>query len=417
MNFRLLKRTSWVLAGALVLVACSSSSKSASTSPTTSSSSQQSTAPSATSAAPTATGAAIVIGGVCSCTSPLGNTSDSFEPYKAWVNTVNAAGGINGHPVKFTFIDDKSNPALSVAGVHTLIQNDHAIAIVDATGVDQGWASYVESANVPVVGSGTSSNTFFTSPDFYPEGQTMDSVIFSQVAVAKSAGSNSVGVMYCAEAPTCLAAVTPFKQAGQKLGVAVPVSLKISAASPSYTAQCVASQQAGANGMSVLQEFSVVDKVITDCTKQGYHPVWVADGLDLAPSWTSTPGGLYANVTNVPYFASLPSITTMNAAFDKYYPNMRTSANYNEIYLSLWASGLLFADAAKAGGLGANGTTPTSAQLVKGLTSLKGDTLQGMASPLTFPAGQPHPVDCWFSSLSKDGKQQLPNGTKVTCAS
>ena len=292
MNFRLLKRTSWVLAGALVLVACSSSSKSASTSPTTSSSSQQSTAPSApsaTSAAPTATGAAIVIGGVCSCTSPLGNTSDSFEPYKAWVNTVNAAGGINGHPVKFTFIDDKNNPALSVAAVHTLIQNDHAIAIVDASGLDQGWAPYVESVNVPVVGSGTSSNTFFTSPDFYPEGQTMDSVIFSQVAVGKAAGSNSVGVMYCAEAPTCLAAVTPFKQAGQKLGVAVPVSLKISAASPSYTAQCVASQQAGANGMSVLQEFSVVDKVITDCTKQGYHPVWIADGLDLAPSWTRHP--------------------------------------------------------------------------------------------------------------------------------
>jgi branched-chain amino acid transport system substrate-binding protein len=298
-----------------------------------------------------------------------------------------------------------------------LIQTDHAIAIVDATGVDAGWAPYVQALQVPVVGSGTSSVAFNTNPDFYPEGQTMDSVIYSQVAVAKAAGTKSVGVMYCAEAPTCEEAVTPFKQAGQKQGMAVPVALKIAAATPTFAAACLASQQAGAQAMSVLQEFSVVDKVISDCTKQGYHAVWVADGLDLAPSWVSTPGGLYANVTNVPYFASLPSITTMNAAFDKYYPGMRTSANYNEIYLSLWASGILFADAAQAGGLGANGSTPTSAQLVKGLTSLHGDTLQGMASPLTFPAGQPHPVDCWFSSLSKDGKQQLPNGTNVTCAS
>ena len=229
------------------------------------------------------------------CTSPLGNTSDASSAYKAWVDTVNAAGGINGHPVKFTYHSmTKSNPGLSVADVKTLIENDHAIAIVDASSVDQGWASYVESKNVPVVGSGNSSNPFFQSPDFYPEGQTMDSVIYSQVAVGKSAGAKSVGVMYCAEAPTCAAAVSPFKQAGQKLGVAVPVSLKISASQPNYTAACLSSQQAHTNGMSVLQAFAAVDKVITDCTKQGYHPIWVADGLDLAPSFANVPGGLYA---------------------------------------------------------------------------------------------------------------------------
>ena len=123
----------------------------------------------------------------------------------------------------------------------------------------------------------------------------------------------------------------------------------------------------------VLQAFAAVNKVITDCTKQGYHPIWVADGLDLAPSFANIPGGLYLNVTNVPYFANMPAITTMNAAFDKYYPGMRKSPNYNEGSMPrMWASGLLFADAAKAGGLGANGSTPTSAQLVKGLTSLQG---------------------------------------------
>ena len=105
MNLRLLKRTSFVLAAALVLAACSSSSKNSSSSPTTAAPSSPTTAApssqSSTSSAATPTGSPIVIGGVCDCTSPFGNIAEDFEPYRAWVNYVNASGGINGHPVKF----------------------------------------------------------------------------------------------------------------------------------------------------------------------------------------------------------------------------------------------------------------------------------------------------------------------------
>jgi branched-chain amino acid transport system substrate-binding protein len=59
---------------------------------------------------------------------------------------------------------------------------------------------------------------------------------------------------------------------------------------------------------------------------------------------------------------------------------------------------------------GANGTTPTAADLVKGLQSLKGDTLDGWAPPLTFAAHQPHPVDCWFTTEVKNGQFQMPIG-------
>ena len=81
----------------------------------------------------------------------------------------------------------------------------------------------------------------------------------------------------------------------------------------------------------------------------------------------------------------------------------------------MWDSGLLFADAANAGGLGANGSAPTSAQLIKGLQSLHGDTLDAAAPPLTFTAGQPRPVDCWFEALMKNGKSSLPSDTQTVC--
>ena len=153
-------------------------------------------------------------------------------PTRPGSDTVNAPGGINGHPVKFIWIDDKSNPGLSVTAVHTLVQTDHAIAIVDATNLDQGWASYVQSANVPVVGSGNSTTPFFTNPDFYSEGQTKDAVLYSIVAVAKSAGAKNVGLIYCAEAVQCQEGVAPFKQVGKAVGVPSRCRLEISASHP-----------------------------------------------------------------------------------------------------------------------------------------------------------------------------------------
>ena len=77
---------------------------------------------------------------------PPGNFPNEFDAYRAWVDTVNGSGGISGHPVKFVSIDDHGNPGDSESAVKTLIQSDHAIAIVDLTNDDEGWASYVQSA-------------------------------------------------------------------------------------------------------------------------------------------------------------------------------------------------------------------------------------------------------------------------------
>ncbi len=402
-----------LIGAALAVAACSSSSKTGSGSAPTS---QAPTGSAATGPAATvATGSPIVVGGVCSCTGPLGNFPNEFDAYRAWVDTVNGSGGISGHPVKFVSIDDHGNPGDSESAVKTLIQSDHAIAIVDLTNDDEGWASYVQSANVPVVGAGNSSTPFFTNPDFYPEGQTEDALFASIIDAAKSAGATNLELIYCAEAVQCQEGISPLKQTGQKLGLPVTIASEVSASAPSYAAQCVTAQQAHVTGVFVADIFTVVSKVAANCAQQGYHPKYIVDGLDLAPNFTSVSGDLYAPVSDLPYFANTPATQAMNAAFDKYYPGLRKSSDFNEQFAGLWISGLLLQDAAKAGGLGANGSTPTSAQLTTGLQSLKGDTLGGLAPPLTFAAGQAHPVHCWFSSAMHNGLFSLPNGTTTTC--
>jgi branched-chain amino acid transport system substrate-binding protein len=81
-----------------------------------------------------------------------------------------------------------------------------------------------------------------------------------------------------------------------------------------------------------------------------------------------------------------------------------------------WGSGVLLQHAAQAGGL-TTSDTPSAAEVIKGLELLHGDTLNGWSPPLTFTAGQPHSVDCWFTLQVKNGNASLIDGGKTTCES
>jgi branched-chain amino acid transport system substrate-binding protein len=39
-----------------------------------------------------------------------------------------------------------------------------------------------------------------------------------------------------------------------------------------------------------------------------------------------------------------------------------------------------------------------------------------MAPPLTFTAGQPHTIDCWFTGKVINGTPSMVNNGQVTCS-
>jgi branched-chain amino acid transport system substrate-binding protein len=414
------------LAAAIVVAACSSSSSTGSTSNTASStatagsattSSASSTATGSSSAA--ASGSPINVGIICDCTGAFaGVLAVGAKVYQAWANTVNAAGGINGHPVKTILVDDQSNPGNSLTDVEKLVKQDHVVALVDLSDLDETWASFIKAQNVPVIGANVTEAPFYTNSDFYAEGATEDSLFPGVIDAAKTAGATSIGLLYCAEAVQCQEGVAPMKELATKMGLPLKYNGEVSATAPSYTAQCVAAQQAGVQALFIADIAAVAAKVAQNCSQQGYHPIYVVDGVILGPSFQTTPGlkdNLVGPIPDLPYYADSPENTKMNAAIDKYYPGLRTDANYSMAGPNAWTAGTLLEAAAEAGGLTAS-DTPTSAELVTGLTSLKGETLNGIAPSLTYAAGQAHPIDCWFTYQLKNGVYSMPNGTKQTCA-
>jgi branched-chain amino acid transport system substrate-binding protein len=361
------------------------------------------------------------VGFMCSCTGAFGAfIAPGEKVYKAWVNMVNASGGINGHTIDLVTEDDGSVPGNGVTDANSLLSQG-VVAIVDQSITTDAWASAVQAAKVPVVGSNSSEAPFATNSDFYPEGETDDILPVSYPLTGKAAGASKLAYFYCAEAASCAEGATAITAASKKVAVPVVYKASIAATAPNYTAQCVAAQQAHVDGLLNGDADIVYERVATDCSRQGYHPTYISSGESFDPSMLTTPGvkdNSWYESNNLPFFdSSNPQIQAMDAAVNKYYPGLVNKPILwsGDTSSEVWASGLLLMDAVKAGGLGPS-DTPSAAEIVKGLQSLKGDTLQGLAPPLTFVAGQPNPVHCWFTFRVQNGVPSMVNGGQVTCA-
>jgi branched-chain amino acid transport system substrate-binding protein len=315
------------------------------------------------------------------------------------------------------FEDDASVPGNSITDIQTLI-SDHVVAIADMSDFDETWASTIQAAHIPIVGVFPDNVPMYTNPDFYPIGQTNDSITYALAATAKAAGATNLGVMYCAEAVVCQQDVAPIKAAGQPLGVPVAYNAEVSATAPNYTAQCVAAQQQHVSAVIILDASSVDSRIGADCARQGYFPIYLIEGIGFSDIQLSAPGiknNLWGEYPNLPFWANTPAVSTMNAAIDKYYPALRGNTTlYTTLVSDSWVSGLVLAQAIQAGGLGPN-DTPSAAEVTTGLETLKGYTVDGLAPPLTYAAGKDHPVDCWFIGRVQNGATMLENNGQITC--
>jgi branched-chain amino acid transport system substrate-binding protein len=260
-----------VLAVAAVVAAVTSvgacSSNSSSSSATTWTAATASAGSGGTAAA--ASGSPVTVGVLCSCSGPFGTTvSQGYLVLQAWAKSVNAAGGLNGHPVTLVEKDNASVAGTALTNAQALV-SAKVDAIIDLDILDEVWEKPVSAAGIPVLGGNFSSPSYYSDPNWYPSGQTNDSITYSVAATAKQAGATSLADFYCAESAQCQSSVPLIKTAGQSLGVPVVYSASISATAPNYTAQCVAAKQAGVKAIFIGDSITVIDRVATDCSQQG----------------------------------------------------------------------------------------------------------------------------------------------------
>jgi branched-chain amino acid transport system substrate-binding protein len=352
-----------------------------------------------------------VIGSIVSETGAGGQYAVTAKTLNAWVQYVNAQGGIDGHKVKIIVEDDKSSPAGGIQAAENLI-NDHVIALVQGESyVAPSWAATISKAGIPVVcGEPAAAPPYGQNKDFYPcvPGASSETDLLVKAALAQ--GKKTIGVVSCVETAACTAAADAMKASGAKYGARVVVQTA-SFSSPSFAATCLALKNAKADAVFPLgppqTEFSIIDQ----CAQQNYKPSYVAASLSNQFLTDKNIGGFIAITEVFPYFTDTPVAQNFRTVMQKYSPSSLTT--FPDTNAVIWASGLLFEAAAKAGKLGDN---PTPAQVTAGLNSLSNETLGGATAPLTFTSGN-RAVSCGFVISIASGKFTTPLGTKPVCAS
>ena len=136
---------------------------------------------------------------------------------------------------RFSFEDDHSIPGTAVAGAQSLI-SDKVDVIADGSVLDGAWQPEVEAAHIPVSCASSYSQSCYSSPDFYPQGQTANSSVYAAVDVAKEAGATNLAYVYCVESPVCASGIPILQASGKQLGVPLVYKAAISASAPNYTA-------------------------------------------------------------------------------------------------------------------------------------------------------------------------------------
>jgi len=335
------------------------------------------------------------------------------EVIKAWAASVNASGGLNGHPVKLIVKDDASSPAQALTAVKELIEHDHVVAIVsEVSSVDAVWGKYVESTGVPVIGGLPVTEQMVTNPDFFPVGQNTFALLYHAIQLAKTTGPK-FGYLYCAEAAVCAEAVPLVTSFAKLIGVQVPVVAKFSATAPDYTAICQQLKDQGVTSYEVAGAPASQVRVSAACVQQGLKAKIIAtDGAPDAEFVTapSLNGTLLAETVYPWYDSSQPAVKSYLDLLAKYAPDVTADDGPTAFYSYIGAK--LFEKAVS--NIGSGPITPASVK--QGLYALKGETLGGITPPLTYSPGKATQINCGYTITLNGGKYSSPDGGKLTCA-
>jgi len=114
------------------------------------------------------TSSRIIVGGVASVTGPLPAAfAPIFDGVNAYLDLVNANGGVDGRKIDFAFpLDDGSNPSQDTDQVRTLVEQDHVFAVVGVATPTFAGASYLAANDVPTFGYAVSTQ-WAAGPSLY----------------------------------------------------------------------------------------------------------------------------------------------------------------------------------------------------------------------------------------------------------
>jgi branched-chain amino acid transport system substrate-binding protein len=360
-----------------------------------------------------ANGSVIVLGNVGDYSGIVGSVLHEGGPMAQVVaRHINDNGGLNGHPVKMLVADAAGDPSRALSIVRDMVENKGVIAFVGNLWVlsASGARSYLEQKKIPAIGGDVATAMWFQSPMFFPQASSFPTMAVGSVKTMADLGHKKIALAYCAEVEACKIYHDEGTSRAATVGAQTVYTAQVSLAQPDYTAECLQAQRSGAQALMLGVDSTALSRFVRSCFQQGFKVPIVTASLATIASTTKDPNleGLLSPVGTFPFVANdLPAERDYAAAIARYAPTIEQSGSTSAV----WVSGALLREVSKS-----LPATVTSADFLKGLYQVKGNTLGGVAPPLTFVEGKPAPdFTCYFLQKIVGGKFTAPQGSKQTC--
>lgn len=355
----------------------------------------------------------IVVGNVGTYSGPIGSMlRQAPRAVQAWAASVNARGGLNGHPVKVIVMDDGGDAAKSRSQVQELVEQHKVVALVGNMPLAaslKAWQPYIEEKKIPVIG-GSCIDGWNDSPMLFSQCPSLDSSIFGTVLVgAKHGKSKKFGAFVCTEDPSCSYMADRWFKGGQaeRAGLDPRYQANISITQPDYTAECIQARNAGVELLSVMGDPNTWERVAASCHRQNYNPQFIENSV-VSANLPSKPGFSDAlSPQLVMPFAgvSSPVFREFEDAWRKYGSGViEGSASMG------WAGAKIFEKAARTAE-----SDISSVGLVRSLYTFKNERFGGMTVPLSYGPKGTSDSHCIFFMKAKGGRWTAPAGDRPLC--
>jgi branched-chain amino acid transport system substrate-binding protein len=367
-----------VIVAAVLLASCSSSSSSGTTTVATSGSVSTASG----SSAPGVSATQISVGSIASLTGSISADFASFVPgIQAYLNTVNANGGVNGRKIVLTAnLDDAGTSFNQLA--HTLIQQDNVFAAFTSTFFFTPGL-FVQTGT-PTFGYNTSGN-WTPEPNLFGAGGSTQDYNYGAQSIAylmKQINAKSVAIVsYGPQIASSYDACHTSAQKLQGAGINVAYTGLDESLGGDYTSAVQRIQQSGADLVVTCMQSS--DNVTLARAIKQYglntHQLWF-NGYDnsLLSQYSSLMQNVYLNINgNVPFQAvtafpgKYPAMASYLATMNQYSPKDA----YSDVALQGWQSAALLVQGIKRAG-----TNLTQANVVNQINQITNFTAGGVAT-------------------------------------
>ncbi|MFN2536660.1 MAG: ABC transporter substrate-binding protein [Mycobacteriales bacterium] len=357
----------------------------------------------------------VVIGNVSTTSGIAGGAQrPGVVGLQAWVQMVNANGGVNGHQIRLIARDDQADPSQNASYTQALVEQSHVLAFVSnwASQTQQASAGYLKSKQIPVVGGDhTAQQSWGVNPMFFPVASVREDAVRNGVAgLAKvAADKRNLGILVCAESAICTDGAKIAAAFAPKVGFKVVYNGSASFASPSYTAECLNMKNAGVQAVDMIFPASATRNVARDCVRQGLKVIYALANGTMEGDFNKDPNfeGSAVIHSAFPFSGGVgPVPQEYEAAMKKYQPNQIS----NPAAAAGFAAGVVFGTAlAKVQG------PVTTAKLLAALYTFKNDTFGGATIPLTYVKAPMTPGKCFFLSVIRSRSYVPLNGSRSLC--